>query len=111
VEGVNPAWAAAVARRRAELVEPLLGPHTALTAADGDADNLLIGRNSVFYDRKGRDWDATITKVVDHPISSAAMTSTNACCLREGPVCGHQESRRARSRARRPHRYAGWIAT
>lgn len=35
----------------------------------GDSDNLMIGRNGVFYDRKGRDWDATITKIVDNPIS------------------------------------------
>jgi hypothetical protein len=35
----------------------------------GDADNLMPGRNGVFYDRKGRDWDATITKLVDNPIS------------------------------------------
>lgn len=35
----------------------------------GDADNLMVGRNGVFYDRKGRDWDATITKVIDNPIS------------------------------------------
>ena len=36
---------------------------------DGDSDNLMVGRNGVFYDRKGRDWDATITKLVDNPIS------------------------------------------
>jgi hypothetical protein len=35
----------------------------------GDADNLLVGRNGVFYDRQGRDWDATIVKIVEHPIS------------------------------------------
>ncbi len=35
----------------------------------GDSDNLLVGRNGVFYDRAGRDWDATITKIVDNPIS------------------------------------------
>lgn len=35
----------------------------------GDADQLMVGRNGVFYDRAGRDWDATITKIVDHPIS------------------------------------------
>ena len=35
----------------------------------GDSDNLLVGRNGVFYDRKGRDWDATIVKIVEHPIS------------------------------------------
>jgi len=36
---------------------------------DGDSDNLMVGRNGVFYDRKGLDWDATITKVVANPIS------------------------------------------
>ena len=29
----------------------------------------MVGRNGLFYDRKGRDWDATITKIVDNPIS------------------------------------------
>ena len=36
---------------------------------DGDSDNLMVGRNGIFYDRQGRDWDATITKIVDNPIS------------------------------------------
>ena len=35
----------------------------------GDSDNLIVGRNGIFYDRRGRDWDATITKIVDNPIS------------------------------------------
>jgi hypothetical protein len=35
----------------------------------GDSDNLMVGRNGVFYDRAGRDWDATIMKIVDNPIS------------------------------------------
>jgi hypothetical protein len=35
----------------------------------GDSDQLMVGRNGVFYDRRGRDWDATIVKIVDHPIS------------------------------------------
>ena len=35
----------------------------------GDSDNLMTGRNGLFYDRKGRDWDATITKIVENPIS------------------------------------------
>lgn len=35
----------------------------------GDGDNLMVGRNGIFYDRKGRDFDATITKIVDNPIS------------------------------------------
>ncbi len=36
---------------------------------NGDADNLMVGRNGIFYDRKGRDWDATITKLIQNPIS------------------------------------------
>jgi hypothetical protein len=36
---------------------------------NGHADNLRVGRNGVFYDREGRDWDATIIKIVEHPIS------------------------------------------
>lgn len=39
----------------------------ALTA--GSSDNVMVGRNGVFYDREGRDWDATITKIVANPIS------------------------------------------
>ena len=39
----------------------------AMTA--GDSDQLMVGRNGVFYDRQGLDWTATITKIVDHPIS------------------------------------------
>ncbi|PKU26295.1 hypothetical protein [Telmatospirillum siberiense] len=35
----------------------------------GDADQLMVGRNGVFYDRDGGDWDATIVKLIDHPIS------------------------------------------
>ena len=35
----------------------------------GDSDFLMVGRNGIFYDRKGRDWDATITKVIENPIS------------------------------------------
>ena len=35
----------------------------------GDSDYLFVGRNGLFYDRKGRDWDATIAKIIDNPIS------------------------------------------
>ena len=37
--------------------------------SQGDDDNLMVGRNGVFYDRKGKDYDATITKIVANPIS------------------------------------------
>ena len=35
---------------------------------DGDSDNLMVGRNGIFYDRQGHDWDATIVKILEHPI-------------------------------------------
>ncbi len=35
----------------------------------GDSDQLMVGRNGVFYDRQGADWDATIVRIIDHPIS------------------------------------------
>ncbi|MBF0099673.1 MAG: hypothetical protein HQK77_02075 [Desulfobacterales bacterium] len=36
---------------------------------NGDSDHLMVGRNGIFYDRHGRDWDATIIKIIEHPIS------------------------------------------
>ena len=36
---------------------------------DGDIDDLRPGKNGIFYDLKGNDWDATITKIVDNPVS------------------------------------------
>jgi len=41
----------------------------AAALTEGDADNLMVGRNGVFYDRKNLDWDATIVKIIEHPIS------------------------------------------
>ncbi len=35
----------------------------------GDADNLMVGRNGIFYDRQGRDWDASVTRIIENPIS------------------------------------------
>lgn len=36
----------------------------------GEVDELLIaGRNGLFYDREGRDWRATVVKVVEQPVS------------------------------------------
>ena len=54
-----------------DCVRKATGEKTQIVAAftDGDSDNLMVGRNGVFYDRSGRDWDATITKIVDNPIS------------------------------------------
>jgi hypothetical protein len=41
----------------------------AAVLTNGDADNIFVGRNGIFYDRDGNDWDATVTKVVTNPIS------------------------------------------
>jgi hypothetical protein len=36
---------------------------------DGDSANLIVGRNGVFFDHEGKDWDATITRIMANPIS------------------------------------------
>ncbi len=36
---------------------------------NGDVDNLVVGRNALYYDRLGRAWKATITKIIENPIS------------------------------------------
>jgi len=35
----------------------------------GEIGNLIVGKNAVYYDNKGVEWDAVITKIVDNPIS------------------------------------------
>lgn len=35
----------------------------------GDVDFLFVGRNGVFYDRQGHDWDATIARLIENPTS------------------------------------------
>ena len=35
----------------------------------GDVDDLYVGKNCVFYDRNGVDYDARITSIIDNPIS------------------------------------------
>jgi hypothetical protein len=54
-------------RRRGEQSAERMTIAAAVTA--GDADQLMVGRNGVFYDRHGRDWDATVVRIVEHPIS------------------------------------------
>jgi hypothetical protein len=36
---------------------------------NGDADNIFVGRNGIFYDRDGKDWDATVSKIISNPVS------------------------------------------
>ncbi len=35
----------------------------------GEVNNLSVGKNAVFYDNDGLDYDATVTKIIDNPIS------------------------------------------
>jgi len=37
----------------------------------GEVGNLIVGKNALYYDNAGVEWDAVITKVVDNPISVA----------------------------------------
>lgn len=43
--------------------------HIAAALTNGDSDHVVVGRNGIFYDRDGKDWDATITKIIANPIS------------------------------------------
>lgn len=54
-----------------DCTRPASGEKMTIAAAftNGDSDNLVVGRNGIFYDRDGKDWDATIVRVVDNPIS------------------------------------------
>ena len=41
----------------------------AAVITDGDVNAIREGKNAIFYDRKGLDWDATVIKIIDNPIS------------------------------------------
>ena len=41
----------------------------AAVVTDGDVDGLRVGMNALFYDNAGNDYDATITKIIENPIS------------------------------------------
>lgn len=54
-----------------ECVRQATGEKMTIAAAftDGDADYLMVGRNGIFYDSQGRDWDATVVKLIEQPLS------------------------------------------
>ena len=41
----------------------------AAVLTDGEVANLREGKHGIFYDRNGLDWDATVIKIIDNPIS------------------------------------------
>ncbi len=48
-----------------------LGKSMQIVAAmtQGEIKNLSVGKNAVFYDNEGNDYDATVIKIIDNPIS------------------------------------------
>lgn len=54
-----------------DCVLPRTGEKTQIVAAmtQGEIRNLTVGKNAIFYDRKGNDWNAVVTKIIDNPIS------------------------------------------
>lgn len=48
-----------------------LGKKIQIVAAmtQGDINNLSVGKNAVFYDNAGNDYDATVIKIIDNPMS------------------------------------------
>lgn len=43
--------------------------HIVAAMTVGDTGDLMVGKNAIFYDRNGLDWDAVVTKIVENPIS------------------------------------------
>ena len=41
----------------------------AAVVTDGDVGAIMVGKHAVFYDRDGLGWNATVTKIVENPIS------------------------------------------
>lgn len=55
--------------RRGQPVRERESMHIVAAVTAGDESELLVGRNGLFYDRDGNDWDATVVKVVQNAIS------------------------------------------
>ncbi len=41
----------------------------AAVVTDGDVGAIMVGKHAVFYDRDGLGWNATVTKIIENPIS------------------------------------------
>ena len=54
-----------------DCVNKTQGKKMSIVAAmtQGDIHNLTVGKNAIFYDRDGLDYDAIVTKIIDNPIS------------------------------------------
>jgi len=89
-----------------EVVRKGTGEKMIIAAAftGGDSDALMVGRNGIFYDRKGNDWDATIVKIVEHPIS--VRQAFWMPYKRVGKLIGEQIQKFASARDKEVHDHA-----
>lgn len=55
--------------RRGQPVKDKEVMHIVAAVTAGTEGGLVVGRNGLFYDRQGNDWDATVVKVLASPIS------------------------------------------
>lgn len=55
--------------RRGQPVRERESMHIVAAVTAGNESELVVGRNGLFYDRQGNDWDATVVKVVQNAIS------------------------------------------
>lgn len=58
-----------VCTRRGQPVRNRETMNIAVAVTAGSQGGLVVGRNGLFYDREGNDWDATVVKVLANPIS------------------------------------------
>lgn len=58
-----------VCTRRGQPVRERESMNIVAAVTAGHESELVAGRNGLFYDRQGNDWDATVVKVVHHAIS------------------------------------------
>ena len=54
-----------------DCVSKKLGKKMQILAAmtQGEVSNLSVGKNAIFYDNEGNDYDASVVKIIDNPIS------------------------------------------
>ncbi len=74
--------------------------YVAAAVTAGDSDQLIVGRNGVFYDRRGGDWDANVVRIIDHPIS--IRQSFWSPYKKLGKLVGQQVEKMAAARAAAP---------
>ncbi len=62
----------------------------------GDAGHIMVGRHAVFFDYEGRDWDATVLRLIENPISVREAFWTPYRKL--GQMLGEQVQKLAKAR-------------